>query len=197
MYKQQSPIQLQHVLEQTSMQLNFFKLTTPLQISQRVMNEDSLKLVGSGAMTVQGKLWQFKNIHFHNPNEHKDYNNKTHAMEAHLLFEAGAALMVIALWLDVGKTDDFLAAYLTEKDEAVIKQPLKMPMNWVEHGRVVAYVGSLTTPPYAENVQWYVITNPALSVTETVLKQYQRAFPKETRRALRSKNDEPVAAIIY
>lgn len=135
------------------------------------------------------KLAQF---HFHSPSEHQINHHNADA-ELHLVHRNSQdqQLLVVAVLLKVGEYNPDLAVLLqsvsTPSDAA---QPLdlnKLLPNTTEHYQ---YVGSLTTPPCTEGVQWIVMRSP-LSLSAQQLTQLQ-TYVHDNNRPLQPLNNRTV-----
>ncbi len=169
--KSQSPI---NILTNTSKGSPGWKLeykTTKLQIAH---HEQVDELINNGH-TIQvtpepgsflnygGKRYDLKQFHFHTPSEHT-IDGKHAPMEVHFVHQSeDKSLAVVGVLVKEGRHNanaDLLIKYLPnavgEKkthDSVQIDISLQVPKDvWAYH-----YIGSLTTPPCTENVQWLVL----------------------------------------
>ncbi|KAF0889474.1 hypothetical protein E2562_024533 [Oryza meyeriana var. granulata] len=124
-----------------------------------------------GEVTIMGKVYSFKKIHWHAPSEHT-INGKRFPLELHLVHQSDAdgGLAVISVLYKVGSPDSFylqLKDHLAElggdecdfskEDSSVAAGVVQMRSLQKRTGSYFRYVGSLTTPPCAENVVWNVL----------------------------------------
>lgn len=148
--------------------------TTSLQIAH---NQHVEELINNGhtiqvtpqegsTITYNGKIYHLKQFHFHTPSEHT-VNGKHSPMEIHLVHQADdKSLAVIGVLVQEGNHNsnfDQLIKYLPnapgEKkthDSVNINISIHVPKDLYAYH----YIGSLTTPPCSENVQWLVLKNP-------------------------------------
>lgn len=148
--------------------------TTKLNIAH---NEHVEELINNGhtiqitpqdgsSITYAGKQYQLKQFHFHTPSEHT-LNGKHAPMEIHLVHQSDDnSLAVIGVMVQEGKMNtnfDNLIKHLPnavgEKlthDSVDIDIAVHVPKNLFAYH----YIGSLTTPPCTENVQWLVLRDP-------------------------------------
>lgn len=141
--------------------------------------------------TLDGKRLQLLQWHFHTPSEHA-FDGNREAMEIHLVHRDinSGELAVLGVLLKRGASNTFKALQLAlEHAPSRPGQPLKVaePLNLnsvlgaafpgeVENvGSCAHYIGSLTTPPCTEGVQWYVWMEPA-SVTDTQVLDFQQVI---------------------
>lgn len=131
--------------------------------------------VGNGStITTHGETFDLLQVHFHTPSEHV-YNGKAYPLEAHFVHKsADGALAVIGLFLVEGKanpalepvwahlpgekTDSVSHAGVTVDPRAILP---KTPMFY-------RYMGSLTTPPCSEGVNWFVIDSTVEASAEQI-----------------------------
>jgi carbonic anhydrase len=171
--KSQSPVNLLSDVTEHSPDWNIDYKTSALQIAH-TQNEDELINNGhtiqvtpekGSQISYEGKIYQLKQFHFHTPSEHT-INGKHFPMEIHLVHQADDnSLAVIGVLVMEGKHNsnfDQLIKYLPnvpgEKkthDSVNIEIGITVP----KHLYAYHYIGSLTTPPCSENVQWLVLKN--------------------------------------
>jgi carbonic anhydrase len=145
--------------------------TTKLHIAH---NEHVDELINNGhtiqvtpqdgsSITYNGKVYHLKQFHFHTPSEHT-LNGKHAPMEMHFVHQSDDKnLAVIGVFVREGKdnkTFDQLVKYLPNQpgekmthDSVNIDIALHIPKTLSAYH----YVGSLTTPPCTEDVQWLVL----------------------------------------
>ncbi|QDT24408.1 carbonic anhydrase family protein [Gimesia chilikensis] len=140
---------------------------------------------------LSGKQYHLRQFHFHHPSEHW-VDGSQHAMELHVVHQNShdGSLAVIGIFIDPGKTKDPVHKLLTQiasisfagsntKDDYHVSFDPNdfLPKDWKKHYR---YEGSLTTPPYSENVSWVVIKD-SFEVNETELSELLEIFESEAR----------------
>jgi carbonic anhydrase len=169
--KSQSPINILANTGKGSPAWTLEYKTTKLQIAH---HEQVDELINNGhtiqvtpepgsALNYGGKIYQLKQFHFHTPSEHT-IDGKHAPMEVHFVHQADdQGLAVVGVLVKEGRHNanaDQLIKYLPnavgEKkthDSVQIDISLQVPKDvWAYH-----YIGSLTTPPCTENVQWLVL----------------------------------------
>ena len=119
--------------------------------------------VSGSTLSLGSKNYELKQFHFHTPSEHT-LNGKHFPMETHFVHQASdGSLAVIGVLVQEGKHNanfDQLIRHLPNSpgemkthDSVQIDLNLHIPnTNSAYH-----YIGSLTTPPCSENVQWMVL----------------------------------------
>jgi carbonic anhydrase len=120
-------------------------------------------------MQVGEVTYELKQFHFHTPSEHT-VNGQHMPMEMHMVHQsADEKLAVVSILFEEGEelneNFELIIANLPDKkgdskhlaDERIALQPHVEKISGVYH-----YVGSLTTPPCSEDVQWIVVKEPVL-----------------------------------
>ena len=171
--------------------------TGPLTVSNKGLTIQADFAPGS-TMTSGGTTFNLIQIHFHTPSEHaisgKRYPLTGHFVHATergklgvlgVMFEAGAANAELA---------KILAAAPAEKSEpATIAGQTINPNGMLPEGRsVYRYMGSLTTPPCSEGVNWHVLKDPISGRADQIA-----AFEKlmgDSARPVRALNNRLVVA---
>lgn len=142
---------------------------------------------------IRGRQFTLAQFHFHAQSEHT-LDGKHYPLEGHYVFKAqDGRLAVIGVMYDVGTSNPEVQAVIDDLDAKDGKQPQPsvdiaelMPR---QHG-YYHYLGSLTTPPLTENVEWYVLPTPV-----TISKAQMDAFLKHYRhnnRNVQPLNGRPV-----
>ena len=118
------------------------------------------------------KPFHLRQFHFHHPSEHW-FDGKQHTLELHLVHENvdDGSKAVIGVFINVvDDADSLFPSLMTQADTILGTDTCKelecnastnlrdfLPTTWKQHYR---YHGSLTTPPYTENVSWVVVKDP-------------------------------------
>ena len=121
---------------------------------------------GDDHLTLNGHAYSLIQGHFHAPSEHT-LNGETFPMELHLVHvDAFDHLAVLGLPIRVGEENALLKRVFDDLpakkgDHHTLKgPPLDIGALLPENIEFLHYLGSLTTPPCAENVQWLVVETP-------------------------------------
>jgi carbonic anhydrase len=133
-----------------------------------------LDFVEGSTITVDDKTYEFKQVHFHTPSEHL-INGLTFPLEAHIvnvlpnkLENEEPEYLVIAILFKIGDGNKFINEFidiipLDEHTKTAI-EPKTIKLNDLFRGTMdkmlqkhYHYRGSLTTAPYTETVNWYVL----------------------------------------
>ena len=122
-------------------------------------------------VTFDGKVYDFKQAHFHTPSEHQ-IDGMTFPMEMHFVNErkhqesSNPEYLVIATFFKMGMENKFISIFINKmpahendtvslSDDPVYIDDLIGPLN--PDREYYFYRGSLTTPPYTETVNWLIL----------------------------------------
>jgi len=113
-----------------------------------------------GTIELHGETFKLLQFHFHGKSEHT-IDGKRYDMVAHLVHQNPKTkqLAVIAVFFEEGKNNPVLDNVLSGIDKDIRIDPADLLPADTSH--YFHYVGSLTTPPCSENVQWYLLKQPA------------------------------------
>lgn len=110
------------------------------------------------------KTYSLKQFHFHTPSEHT-VDGKNMPMEMHMVHQgADGSLAVVSVLFEEGKVANenfakIIANLPNAKGERkhITDANLELKVHLPKDNYAYHYVGSLTTPPCSENVQWLVL----------------------------------------
>ncbi|MEJ8821699.1 carbonic anhydrase family protein [Variovorax humicola] len=143
---------------------------------------------------IRGRHFVMQQFHFHVESEHT-LNGKHAPLEGHFVFKAtDGRLAVIAVMYREGATNALASKLL----EAIGKgSKAELPATDIStllpNSRAYYhYLGSLTTPPLTENVEWYVLKDP-VALSSAQLDEFRRHYPHNNRQ-IQPLNDRPVTA---
>jgi carbonic anhydrase len=127
-------------------------------------------------------------LHFHRPSEER-IDGKQFDMSVHLVHKDDQGrLAVVALLLDKGSPHMVQPALqrvwgslpLEKQEENIARTPLDLNELLPSDKRYFTYMGSLTTPPCSEGVQWVVLRQPVV-VSPEQIELFARLYPMNAR----------------
>lgn len=121
-------------------------------------------LAPGSAVTVGGKSFSLLQFHLHTPSEHT-VSGKAYPLTAHLVHAAeDGELLVVGVFFEAGEANaelqklvDAAKSSKGAKDGMLGKVEIDPVALVPEDKHFHRYMGSLTTPPCSEGVNWYVI----------------------------------------
>ena len=111
-----------------------------------------------GKLVLDGREYTLVQFHFHGHSEHT-IDGKQYALEGHLVHKsADGHLAVVAIMFNEGKNNPVLDNVLGGIGRDIRIDPQDLLPHHKKH--YYHYIGSLTTPPCTEGVQWYILKEP-------------------------------------
>ncbi|GJQ22764.1 MAG: hypothetical protein HBSAPP01_05540 [Candidatus Brocadia sapporoensis] len=109
-------------------------------------------------------------------------------MEAHLVHKAAdGKLAVVGVLMKEGKGNDFIKTlwkyFPKEGENEVVSIGQKIDANQLLPANVINYYhysGSLTTPPYSEIVNWFILKTP-ITISKVQVDTFKSIFKKSAR----------------
>ncbi|MFC6200909.1 carbonic anhydrase family protein [Lactiplantibacillus nangangensis] len=193
--KFQSPIDIQTATV-TASQLSAISWRGLYQAKEITGDATTIKATGTGAAYLNDRDFDFEQIHFHTPAEHL-IDGQAAPIEWHLVHRSATGqLAVIAIFGRIGKPNPSfqgLLDQLTPNASHALTEPIDLTELLPVTGTVYHYLGSLTTPPLTETVEWYVCADSVM-LGEKQLADYQALFSQPNNRQVQQLNDRPVIA---
>lgn len=125
-------------------------------------NGHSIKVTpkAGGSIELNGETFRLMQFHFHGKSEHT-VEGKRYDMVAHFVHQNPETrqLAVVAVFFTEGKNNPVLDNILGNIGREIRIDPQDLLPADTQH--YYHYIGSLTTPPCSENVQWYLLKRPA------------------------------------
>ena len=171
--KSQSPIDLVTSAQAGEPNWSVDFRTTSLKIAHHEHVDDILDnghtiqvTVEEGStLTLNEKLYNLKQFHFHTPSEHT-VDGKNLPLEMHMVHQSSdGSFGVIGLLFEEGKANENLEKIIQHMPslpgESTHFTDVKLDLNVHIPKKVSAYhyIGSFTTPPCTENVEWLILRN--------------------------------------
>jgi carbonic anhydrase len=148
---------------------------------------------GAGHVTLSGVRYDLVQFHFHTPSEHR-FAGHADPLEMHLVHRSSAgALLVIGVPLRVGApstVDKVLAHLAPECGEEVHLGDIDLNSLLPVNRATARYTGSLTTAPFTEGVQWFLMSEK--TVTQATVSRFQGLFHGGNSRPVQPLNGRTV-----
>jgi carbonic anhydrase len=132
-----------------------------------------------------GRRWELAQFHFHRPSEER-IDGRQFDMVAHLVHkDVDGKLAVVAVLLERGSAQPLVQTIWNnlplEKGEE-FAAPVVIDLNHLlpPDRRYYTYMGSLTTPPCSEGVQWVVMRQP-VQLSQGQIDIFGRLYPMNAR----------------
>ncbi|MFD0896805.1 carbonic anhydrase family protein [Loigolactobacillus binensis] len=192
--QQQSPIALSVASSQVVEAPDLFEWQVPYYGEMLSDQGNNMQLTGKGFAKLDRRHYRFVQLHFHAPAEHT-IEGQQPVMEWHFVHEnALGQKAVVAVTAIIGQAnpqlDQLLAAFVPNTALPVPEDVLLTTLLPTK-GLIYRYIGSLTTPPLSEGVEWFVAAEP-LTVSAQQLAQYRELFPQDNNRALQALNQRAI-----
>lgn len=182
---QQSPIDISTATVTTLSDISVHYQPAPLSV---VNNGHTIQVnyAPGSYINVAGKRYDLLQFHFHSPSEHT-IGGKRFDMVAHLVHKnTEGKLGVIGVKMETGDSHPAIktvfdnlpksAGDKVEKTDVTINAADLLPGDL----RYFNYVGSLTTPPCSEGVNWMVLATP-VKVSAEQVNTFRTLFPISAR----------------
>ncbi len=157
-------------------------------VDMKVINNGhtiQVDLAGSGQMTVDGKSYNLLQFHFHAGSEYT-INGKSYPLEVHLVHASDAGdLAVIGVMFEEGAANAELAEIWSEMPETKGDREVEgarvdvrklLPVD----RKYYRFMGSLTTPPCSEGVNWHMMRTPITASAEQIA-AFKAIYPMNAR----------------
>lgn len=163
--------------------LNYDQAIFTVENNGHTIEANSTTLENS--LLINKKEYNLKGIHFHSPSEHQ-LNGQYFDMEAHLYHKSEEGEMaVLSLFIQQGEENVQLAEMWDEMPDGVeaakiLKNPVDLQLLLPEQKSVYQYMGSLTTPPCTEGVNWFILEQP-IEMSEEQINRFSSIFLQNNR----------------
>ncbi len=126
-------------------------------VSKVVNNGHSIEGEIEGKAMINGREFELKQFHFHAESEHT-FDGKHEPIEIHFVHKAeDGRLAVIGVLVEEGEKNEAFQEVLDAVDKNQPIEHFDASKLLPESRGYYHYLGSLTTPPLTENVEWYVM----------------------------------------
>lgn len=179
----QSPIAIKSSIAEKMKDKGTIDLNYNDKVLDEVDNGHSIQVNVSGAAMINGRSFYLTQYHFHAPSEHT-LDGEHYPIEAHFVNEAqDGRLAVIGVFFTEGAENQGFKKVI----ENIKKGDKNTAVGEISIGSMIPvnksyfhYLGSLTTPPLSENVEWYVMKNP-IEVSKEQIQAFQKHYNDNNR----------------
>lgn len=158
--------------------------------------EEAVVRPGTGHVTLAGVRYELEQFHFHTPSEHR-FLGRTDPLEMHFVHRSAAGkLLVIGVPLRAGAgspVDRVLANLAPECGEPVALADFDLDSLLPRERGTLRYNGSLTTAPFTEGVQWFLMTEQ--TVSPATIARFQGLFGGGNARTPQPLNGRHLTAV--
>ena len=137
------------------------------------------------SIEIGGKRFDLVQFHFHRPSEER-IDGRQFEMSLHLVHkDEQGRLAVVAVVMDKGPPQGAVQKVwnnlpLEKGEEFSARGPLELDQLLPVDRRYFTYMGSLTTPPCSEGVQWVVMRQP-VTMSPDQIELFARIYPMNAR----------------
>lgn len=200
----QSPIDLPESLGETTSTLRLNYKSTSLRIAHHEHVTDILDnghtiqvTVDEGSTLVTGRgTYQLKQFHFHTPSEHT-VAGKLLPMEVHFVHQSDdGRFAVVGVLFAEGAANENLATLIPHlppkagEGQARPDVQLDLRFDLPTHSAAYHYMGSFTTPPCTEDVEWLIPRTPRQASAAQLAAFAERL--DHNNRPIQAMNDRPL-----
>ncbi|PEM27741.1 carbonic anhydrase [Bacillus wiedmannii] len=186
--QEQSPIdikteQIKSTVDNNPLQINY----QPISFSIK-NNGHSIEGKANSSddyLTLGGNRYTLKQFHFHTPSEHQ-FEGKHADMELHLVHQNDQGqLAVVGIMIKEGQKNEGFAAMWQnlphrKNIKADVQHTIDIKQILPSDHSSFRYMGSLTTPPCTENVQW-IVMKQTIEMSKKQIKVFHKLFPTNNR----------------
>lgn len=180
--KNQSPISI------NTDDLNYKNKKTPIEfisnyrLTDEINDQTTIRLLGTGQLKQNNQIYKFQQVHFHYPAEHV-IDGKKFDFEIHLVHQSAQGdNLVIGLMVEIGDYSDVFQRIL-DNFSSLQTNKVDISINdWIpKKTKSLHYIGSLTTPPLTEEIDWYLFSEQVYSISKEQFLNYKRLFLPNSR----------------
>ena len=144
-------------------------------------NGHSIQITDGGKAVINGRNFELSQFHFHAESEHT-VDGKHYPIEAHFVNTAqDGRIAVIGVFFKKGTENKGFQEVLNDVNDDK-NDPITDINDMIPSNRsYYHYLGSLTTPPLNENVEWYVMKEP-VEVSATQIEDFKKLYSHNNRK---------------
>ncbi len=142
-------------------------------------------MAGGGTLNVDGKSYNLLQFHFHAGSEYA-IDGKTYPLEVHLVHASDAGeLAVVGVMFEEGEANAELANIwanmpASKGENEVAGKSVNVSNLLPQSRKYYRFMGSLTTPPCSEGVNWHMMSEPITASAEQIA-AFTAIYPMNAR----------------
>ncbi|WP_088815751.1 MULTISPECIES: carbonic anhydrase [Listeria] len=179
----QSPINIETAKTEPMKDSGEIELDYSDAVVDEVDNGHSIQVDDTGTAKINGRNFELSQFHFHAKSEHT-LNGEHYPIEAHFVNQSqDGRIAVIGVFFKEGKENagfNTVLANIKKGEKVKVGDTINVASMLPENKSYYHYLGSLTTPPLSENVEWYVMANP-VEVSSEQIKEFDRYYDANNR----------------
>ncbi|MFJ7819814.1 carbonic anhydrase [Bacillus toyonensis] len=186
--QEQSPIdikteQIKSTVDNNPLQINYQPIS--FSIKNNGHSIEGKANSSNDYLTLGGNRYTLKQFHFHTPSEHQ-FEGKHADMELHLVHQNDQGqLAVVGIMIKEGQKNEGFAAMWQnlphrKNIKADVQHTIDIKQILPSDHSSFRYMGSLTTPPCTENVQW-IVMKQTIEMSKNQIKVFHKLFPTNNR----------------
>lgn len=152
-------------------------------VIDEVDNGHSIQIDDTGTAIINGRNFDLNQFHFHAKSEHT-INSEYFPLEAHFVNKAqNGRLAVLAVLFKEGQANpafETILQNIKKGEKTTVADSINTSQLFPTDFSYYHYLGSLTTPPLTENVEWYVMEHP-VEVSKEQLKTFNTYYDGNNR----------------
>ncbi|WP_430598463.1 carbonic anhydrase [Enterococcus sp. AZ177] len=188
--KMQSPIDIPSSLVEKMADGGAIQLDYSRKISEAKNNRHSIQVTDSGTATINHRRFALTQFHFHAQSEHT-IDGQYYPLEAHFVNQAqDGRLAVIGVFFTEGAENKGFQEVLEDVSDGKKTEIIDIESMFPENKSYYHYLGSLTTPPLTENVEWYILKTP-VDVSKKQIEMFEEYYEHNNRNS-QSLNDRVI-----
>lgn len=178
--KMQSPIDIPSSSVEKMEDNGEIKLDYSSKITNAENNGHSIQITDSGNAQINQRTFALTQFHFHAESEHT-VDGKHYPLEAHFVNQSqDGRVAVIGVFFIEGVNNKGFQEVLDDVTDNQKTEITDIESMFPENKSYYHYLGSLTTPPLTENVEWYIMKNP-VEVSKEQIKKFQEYYAHNNR----------------
>lgn len=138
----------------------------------------------SGSASLNNRPFKLIQTHFHTPSEHT-VNGTQYPLEAHFVHSADNGRMaVIGVFFKIGEENPLFSSIMSnfkKHEKNIVNIEASVQDFFPKNLSYYHYLGSLTTPPLTENVEWYILAVP-VTVSSSQLEQLKQFYDNNSHK---------------